>query len=530
MAYSQDEIKQKASDLINAGAAKEDVIKFINQAQAEASKPSADQAEKAPAPEFVRSMGPSGMYGYAKQAPEEIPFVLSKETSDAIRDKIDEWQNAKTADERIDLVKQWGKDIGSLASAQGVKAALPAVGSRFGLPGRVAGGMAGEVLGNVIGGQPTTGGGVLAAGVRSIANPQVQQSAINALKFIGGDAAAAQLRSIVDQGQIADARTMANVARNGTLAALATKEAPRSAKAEAEIGRQMREKPLADALQEAHDLKLTLDPTKFEQTGGPATKAAGYVAGQSEIQRAASKMNQPVVDKLMADYGQIAQNAPIIPVNFDLRRIQEAAPYRALSAVSKKAGDMVEQWKKDVGEVTDIARSLRDAKDNQQRISFRDALKEAQAKEEKTFAGLTKIADNAGQPELIPQLKEARIRTAELHTIEKGFNKGIGQGFDSLMLGELYDAGVPLRGPMLTIGRLASQSGKGAMPEVFGDPYKMGGPGALGYAMNVATLGAPVVAKQALLSRFMQSQALPKYGTGEMSIPANITQFAIRGQ
>ena len=349
---------------------------------------------------------------------------------------------------------------------------------------------------------------------------------MNAIKFIGGDAAAAQLKSLVDQGQFADARTMANVARNGTIAAMAIKQAGPSGRAEAEMTKQLRDKPLVDAYKEAHDLGITLDPNKFSELGGPISRTLEQVAGQTDVQKAASRMNRPVVDNLMRRYADLSEAAPINPANFSLLRAEAQLPYSQLSSISKKAENAVEQWRRNTGEVVDLTKSLKTAQSNEARNSFRDALEKAQAKADASFDEMKNIATNAGKGSLIPALEEARIRTAELHTIENGFNEGVARGFDASVLGDLFDARVPMRGPMLTIGRLASTKGHGAMPEVFGSPYDLP---KINFK-DVVTMGVPQAAKAAVLSRFLQGQAIPKYGTGEMSVPANITQFAIRNQ
>lgn len=486
----------------------------------------------------------TGSFGQTKKQFEQAFLGIPEQAQKSNEAYTKAWNEAKTPDERLDLVKGWMLEQKDKIAEMGIKGGAPAIGYRVGGPvGGFIGGAVGELGGNLYEGQPTTLGQATAGGIRGLSLGQTSAPLQNFMKWAGLDMAAQQAQSVIDTGKMADAQRMAESAKNAAAAALMSRAVDTGSRA-ASQARLAGEDAVVGALKDAHDLGLVLDPNKYG--GNIATKAAGEVAGRSGLQQAASVMNAPKVDALMRRYVNMAEGVPANTTNFEMLRIAEAAPYRKVASISTRAANEVENWKNLQSEATDWAESIRTAKSREERNLARENAKKAQMDADSSFARIERYATNAGAPELANELKEARIRIAEIHAVERGFeNKTLLRNFNAETLAEMHAAGVPMRGDMLTVARAAE-----AMPEVFGNPSKMStrerltragtmmaggfagyagaGPGGAALAAGSSYV-APKIAQNILLNPFVQGATVaPKYGVTEMTQPANILQFATR--
>lgn len=465
---------------------------------------------------------------------------IAASKSDGKRDFAAEWANAKTASDRLALMGNWINDRKQQIAAMTVKSIPAAIPNPY---VRAAVAPVTQAAGDVIEGQPVTMGKEVAAAIKFLPGAKSGQAASNALRFFGADAIANEAQSLIDQGKFADASQLAQSAKNAIGAAATVAVLDTGGRSKSETARQRREQPLIDTLQDAHDKGLAVNTTLYNPNA--VNKAATSIAGQSNVEKQMSAINAPKVDEMIRGHFGFAPDQPITPQAFTVARFKAAEPYRALSNLSPAAKAEVENWQKLTAEASDAASVVRTTTDRAARIKAREEAKLAQQQADASYRKLEGIAASAGVPEMAPALKDARISIAELHAGEKAFKMSVGKNADPLVFGEMYSAGVPLRGDLLTIGRLAE-----AMPQVLGDPTKAsvltdmtrrgglslvgGGLGSVAGPVGAVTGAAisqavpSIASKLATNPLFQKANLLPRYGTQDVSAPVNMLQFTQR--
>ena len=489
----------------------------------------------APASDIEKSASPEAQ-GFVAPSSE----VTQQPSAEGPRDHKAEWAKAQSASDRLALMGSWIYDRKQQIAGMTVKS-LPAV-----IPNpyaRAAIAPVTQAIGDMIEGQPVTAGKEIASAIKFLPGAKSGQALLNALRFFGADAIANQAQSVIDEGKMADSAQLVQSAQNAIAAATTVAALDLGKKSANATARQKREAPLIDTLQGAHDAGLVVDTTIYN--GGLMKNAATSVAGQSTVQKQMSAMNAPKVDSMIREHLGFSPDQPLTTQSFNVARMQAAEPYRALSRLSSAAKNEVDNWQNLTAEASDAAAMVRTTTDRAARIKARAEAKSAQQDADASFARIDKLATTAGVPEMAPALKDARVRIAELHAAEKALNKSVGKNFDALAFGEMYSAGVPLKGNLEVIGRLAE-----AMPQVLGDPTKSsiltditrrggltllgGGLGAaagpVGIAAGAAASQAVPAAARGMLTNplFQKANILPRYGTQDVSAPVNMLQFSQR--
>lgn len=236
------------------------------------------------------------------------------------------------------------------------------------------------------------------------------------------------------------------------------------------------------------------------------------IGGKAAIKQQAEINNQQATNKVARREAGLQENDPISEANLEKARDQMAAPYREVAAVSTRAADALEKLKqaradakvywKHYGVSADPA-SLKKAQSLDQRAQVLEKV-------------IDKEAGSVGKPDLLDQLRDARVRIAKNHNVDRALNVGDGN-VDALVLGRMRDKGIPLTGGLKTIGdfaeafpRFARQESKVPAPDVskveamLSTGAGVGGAAAFGLpgvAAAAIPLIAPPIARSIALSR-----------------------------
>lgn len=275
------------------------------------------------------------------------------------------------------------------------------------------------------------------------------------------------------------------------------------------------------------------------------------IAGKAALRQDAQLQNQPITNKIARREAGLAENSRIDEETLKAARDVIAEPYRevadlpglpaprvttqlnpmrpAYSMFGKTPdtpAELVRDWKSTNSKATELWRDYqRNAK-----VETLEAYK-AKLKEKETIeANIEKAAVAAGRPDLVPALREARVKLAKNYTVERALNLGSGD-VDAATLGRMLDKGLPLTDGLETIGKFENafspylrDAGKVPTPGVskvegsLGVLFGLGGHAALGLpGVLAATLPfvAPHAARALMLSKAMQK---PRgYGQGALS-------------
>ena len=194
-------------------------------------------------------------------------------------------------------------------------------------------------------------------------------------------------------------------------------------------------------------------------------------SGKQATQQLFSTKNAQVTDSLIKDALGISPDATISKVALNDIRKTAGKTYAQISSLSDNAAADLE--------------ALKQARNDSQgwfkaynRSESPNDL--AQAKQYKSVAdgletSLETHALDAGRPELLPQLKDARTKIAKTYSVERALNDSSGT-IDSRVLGRMYEKGVFGKGPsdgISTAARFAS-----AFPTINKSAEQIGSPGA----------------------------------------------------
>jgi hypothetical protein len=166
-------------------------------------------------------------------------------------------------------------------------------------------------------------------------------------------------------------------------------------------------------------------------------------------------------------------------------------------------------------EAIDAMRQLR--KDSSTNLKDYDPAKNALGLVQRQIADafearLERHAGDSGQPQLVNQLRAARVKIAQTYAVEDAMNKSTGR-VSGQALGRLYQNGAPLTGELATIARAAL-----AAPKAFKSVDKIGREGefsvvdfliAAGAYLHNPSLAAAVVARPAI-RKFLETSMAQK--------------------
>jgi hypothetical protein len=245
------------------------------------------------------------------------------------------------------------------------------------------------------------------------------------------------------------------------------------------------------------------------------------LGGKAATLQQASAKNQEVVNSFARKALNLSDDTPLSMKTVETVRKSAYKPYEDIADISQGAKNTLKELKQ--------ARA--DAKgwfNAYNRSARPDDL--AKAQEFSQIADLAEqviddYAKQAGKPELLPALAEARKTIAKTYTIERAMNKATGD-INPRVLGRLYEKGSPLSDGLDDVGRFAAAFPKAAQPtnQSAGsgisalEPMAAGIYGAVGQAAtgNPAGLfaaGIPLLRGPARsLSLYNMMKSTPSYG------------------
>ena len=261
--------------------------------------------------------------------------------------------------------------------------------------------------------------------------------------------------------------------------------------------------------------------------GGVLSRRLENFGGKAATAQDAAIKNQQVTNTLARKELGLPKNTPLSVRTLDTLRNRLAAPYREVAAISPQAKTALEQLKQARFDANAHFKHYDVSADPASLAKARDFDNQAKALE----LSLEAFAKAAGKPQLIPELRQARVEIAKTFTVERALNVGSGD-VSAATVGRMADAGKPL-GSLETTGKFqqafphymregVQQPGISALESIFSAGLGLGGYGALG-PWGVPLAALPLLrgpTRSALLSKPYQNAVMPSYGPAMTPAPA----------
>jgi len=250
------------------------------------------------------------------------------------------------------------------------------------------------------------------------------------------------------------------------------------------------------------------------------------VAGKAAIKQEAGIRNQQITNKLAAEELGFPEGTPITEGKLTSYRDSVSGPYREVVAISPLAAKTLEKLKQARSDATEYHRFY-------ERTADPSALKKAKGFDNNAQLYervLEKIATRAGKPDLVNELRDARVQIAKSYAIERAMNVG-DANISAPALGRMLDKGIPLTGNLKTIASFAEGPGRQFVTEGARIPspgvsasemYASAGMGAAGNAIagpaGLMAAGFPLVRgpmRSMMLSQpYQNTLGTPNYSAG----------------
>ena len=441
----------------------------------------------------------------------------------------------------------WGGENKGVIGDMAVKGGFPAIGQRVGGPiGGAVGGVAGDIIAqarNIYTGkqQKFEPGEVVAAGVvgavpgKSTKNAEAKIVAMEAGWQGLTNLAAEVVQTGIDQRRMPTRDEMAKAFNAGALSVAVMKALDAGKLAAKESIRKGENSYIDETFINAHNKGYLLDPEISNPNN--INKAMTTVAGESQLQAAASEHNRAVTKQLAREQLGVQPGESLDPLELRAKEYDAAKPYRSLARVSPAAEAAVATWKKENFAAKRAWKSA-NLSGNPDHFEFAE---KAELKAQAAFDIMEQEAKRVGNPGMLSDIQEARKELAIIHTYDSAMNYGTGM-IDPTIIGRIFNSGAKLTGNLEIIGRFQK-----AQPQVMGSPTQastatritrlgMYGGGIAGGAVIGGGAGAaigagigavsPYLARKTALSKGYQAlNYLPKYSDNADTI-ANAARFA----
>ena len=223
---------------------------------------------------------------------------------------------------------------------------------------------------------------------------------------------------------------------------------------------------LANTARESIEAGYVLPPNLVAPSWGRQVMES--ISGKQATQQIASTRNTATTEKLVRQAIGLADDLPLSKGSLETLRKTAGTAYADVSALGPQAAADLEALK--------VARNEAQAwfKAYNRSASPVDLgkAKELRTQSQQLETALEQHAADAGRPELIPKLREARKEIAKLYTVERALNDAAGT-VDARVLGRMHEKGAPLSDGLDTVGKFAS-----AFPSVAKSPQQVGSPAA----------------------------------------------------
>lgn len=451
------------------------------------------------------------------------------------------------------------KGLASLA----VRGALPAAGQAVGMAsklpvlggivGGALGGAAGTVVDSAMSNETPKMGDVLGSAIAgsvpgsSLAGASKTRITGEALKNVAANITAKAAQTYMDEKRMPTPEEIAlagGSALAGTALAKALDQGLNPTTVEAAV-REAQDVTRRQTLQAGKELGYVLPPSIVRPNLG--NDSLGSVAGKAATAQEAVRRNQPITNAAIreelglqpAQLDKGGTGAISIP-ELNTAKMGPNGAYAAVAGLSPQAKIRLEEFKLAQSNANNAYASLRNNYD----VAVKNQAEQFQKDADASFKALEAEAKQAGKPELIDDLRAARVKLAKIALVENAINKGTGD-VDVTVIGKAYDAGEKLSGNLEKIGRFQNAFSKlvkdmsdsppsgvhQLLPVAgagFGGMILTSGHGlpAAGTALG-ATMAGPMVARNVVLSRPYQNAFVNyNYGATRQDMPAMVARFA----
>lgn len=210
-------------------------------------------------------------------------------------------------------------------------------------------------------------------------------------------------------------------------------------------------------LQEAQAHGYVVEPSAVRT---PSSKVEA-VAGKASIAQEAAIRNQQVTNNLAAKALGLPENTPLSPALLDDLKLRVTKPYEEVEKLRASqtslpwfsryhSHSLVDELKQARQDTTVLYKQYYRQPDQ----GVLKAAEQAAATAKSIEADIDMIATAAGKPELLEQLKAARLLYARINDVEKALNIGSGN-VSAPIIGRMLDQGKPLSGELQIIGKFA---------------------------------------------------------------------------
>lgn len=183
------------------------------------------------------------------------------------------------------------------------------------------------------------------------------------------------------------------------------------------------------------------------------------VAGKSALDQEAATRNQVVTDNLARRAASLPDGAPITQANLEAARNTLAQPYREIGQLSPMAGQILQRLRDARAESR-----LQWAHYERQQVPESQRLAQAADQRAENLENmLERLASRQGRPDLVPQLRQARVALARNYQVEDALNVADGH-VNAQDIGNALRRNAPLDAELRTIGRFALAFPKDARP------------------------------------------------------------------
>jgi len=239
---------------------------------------------------------------------------------------------------------------------------------------------------------------------------------------------------------------------------------------------------LLDSAEDAINAGYILPPATVNPTF--ANRAMESVSGKMATQQIASVQNQETTKSIVRKALNLAPDAPIDLAALETVRKDAGKAYKAIadlpvapgvtaSSVMNRAPVaeikpkvMIEELKQARNDAQSYFKAYNVSANPEQLAMARAADAQAAGIEQT----LEDYAQSLGRSDLLPALREARMKIAQTYTVERALNDSTGS-IDATVLGKIFKKGKPLSDGLETVGRFGA-----AFPSVAKLPEKVGSP------------------------------------------------------
>jgi hypothetical protein len=461
-----------------------------------------------------------------------------------------EWQYG-TPMKRIGLMAKWGGKVLLDLGIEGAAATAGYItGERLGGPLRKVtgpiGGSIGGATGNFIvqtrrvvsGEQEGYKAGELIAAAEAGAIPPGNPKGVAGVvkegaKFAVGNVAAEATATAIDEHRPPSGEQIGQAVLGGVAGAQMAQAANKGKRANAAVAERRLRVSDDNTFEMAASLGYSLDPAKSNPS--LLAKAVDRVAGQTQVQRAMIFKNQKVTNAISAAEIGLPIDKGLSESAILLRKFELGEPYREVSKISEDAA----------ADLKNLKRKRLEARENWRKygreggVDFRDKAVAADEAAEGLETALEQRATDAGKPDLVDELREARRLLAKVHVVEAAKNPANGD-VSATVIGAMLAKGRKLTDGLAVIGLMDN-----AMPQVMREAaltqsvgsqpfrhiiagtglavgYQYGGPmgAAIGYGVPMAA--GPAMVGLANSKSFQRAMAIPSYATDAQDAGAMI--------